>query len=155
MPQLSDSMSPEQATHSTTVNLERKEDKQTLLGMIQGKVLVNHLDLGVTLSPWGHFRPAGRWNKYLAKFVNSLCKHLNKRLAREASAHTHPGNAVANGHSSQDRQQLSTAAQRCLARLILRMADKAQYSKVWVHWADVKTVGKGAIGLMLRQLARV
>lgn len=39
------------------------------------------------------------------------------------------GNGRANGHSPQGRQQLSTDAQRCLARVILRMADKAQYSK--------------------------
>ncbi|KAL3134782.1 hypothetical protein ABBQ32_007768 [Trebouxia sp. C0010 RCD-2024] len=78
-----------------------------------------------------YFHPSnnGRWNKYLAKFVNSLCKHLNKRLAKEASAHTHPGNAVANGHRTGGRQPLSMGAQRCLARLILRMANKAQYSK--------------------------
>lgn len=65
----------------------------------------------------------------MAKFVNSLCKHLNKRLAKEAASHTHISNGTANGHSSKGRQQLSTDAQRCLARVILRMADKAQYSK--------------------------
>ena len=79
-----------------------------------------------------------RWNKYLAKFVNSLCKHLNKRLAKEASAEAHTTNGVANGMANgtthhdgvQGRASLSTDTQRCLARVILRMADKAQYSKV-------------------------
>ena len=71
-----------------------------------------------------------RWNKYLAKFVNSLCKHLNKRLAKEAASQTHGSSGTANGHASQGRQHLSTDSQRCLARVILRMADKAQYSKV-------------------------
>ena len=71
-----------------------------------------------------------RWNKYLAKFVNSLCKHMNKRLAKEAASQTHVTDGVANGHAPQGRQHLSTDTQRSLARVILRMADKAQYSKV-------------------------
>lgn len=83
---------------------------------------------------WTHSSCLLRWNKYLAKFVNSLCKHLNKRLAKEASSHTHMANGRANGHSPQGRQQLSTDAQRSLARVILRMADKAQYSKAGLAW---------------------
>lgn len=89
-----------------------------------------------------------RWNKYLAKFVNSLCKHLNKRLAKEATAypHPHPGSGTPNGdRGQQSRQQLSTATQRCLARVILRMADKAQYSKVGSHWGS----GLGGVGVLL------
>ena len=71
-----------------------------------------------------------RWNKYLAKFVNSLCKHLNKRLAKEAASPGQMSNGSVNGISSSGRQQLSTETQRRLAQVILRMADKAQYSKV-------------------------
>ena len=98
------------------------------------------------------------WNKYLAKFVNSLCKHLNKRSAKEAAQQTHgAGGTTANGTtangtssngtnpiqasgftpsqasgsaSKRGRQQLSTQTQRRLAEVIVRMADKAQYSKV-------------------------
>ena len=71
----------------------------------------------------------------MAKFVNSLCKHTNKRLAKEAASQGHmsndAGEGTANGAVSHiGRQQLSTDTQRRLAQVILRMADKAQYSKV-------------------------
>ena len=76
-----------------------------------------------------------RWNKYLAKFVNSLCKHLNKRLAKEAAPpqrHVSNGSGAdsGNGAVSSGRQHVSTETQRRVAQIILRMADKAQYSKV-------------------------
>lgn len=76
-----------------------------------------------------------RWNKYLAKFVNSLCKHLNKRLAKEAAPpqrHVNNGTGAdsGNGAASSGRQHVSTETQRRVAQTILRMADKAQYSKV-------------------------
>lgn len=93
---------------------------------------------------------AFRWNKYLAKFVNSLCKHLNKRLATEAASQSHmsngtrggavnstgggavngTGGGAVNGIAHSGRQHASTQTQRRVAQVILRMADKAQYSKV-------------------------
>ena len=80
-----------------------------------------------------------RWNKYLGKFVTSLCKHLNKRLAKEANAASQraeegSGQSKAqregSGAAQHGRQELTTDMQRRLAKVILRMADKAQYSKV-------------------------
>ena len=78
-----------------------------------------------------------RWNKYLGKFLTSLCKHLNKRLAKEANAETQSeeqqqssGEHAGNCMQHQGRQELSTDLQRRLAKVVLRMADKAQYSKV-------------------------
>ena len=79
----------------------------------------------------------------MAKFVNSLCKHTNKRLAKEAASQGHmsndAGEGTANGAVSHiGRQQLSTGTQRRLAQVILRMADKAQYSKVgWLEWLQM------------------
>ena len=82
---------------------------------------------------------ACRWNKYLGKFLTSLCKHLNKRLAKEANTQDEGDEgedtkmqAAPNGHAAAQpgRRQLSTDLQRRLATVILRMADKAQYSKV-------------------------
>ena len=64
----------------------------------------------------------------------SLLKHLNKRLAWEVSPEEEAG--MGRGGSSgqaagpQRRQPLSKETQRKLAQIILRMADKAQYSKV-------------------------
>ncbi|KAL0043408.1 hypothetical protein WJX79_003790 [Trebouxia sp. C0005] len=83
-----------------------------------------------------YFHPSnnGGWNKYLAKFVNSLCKHLNKRLAKEAAppqGHISNGTGAVSGNGavSCGRQHVSTETQRRVAQIILRMADKAQYSK--------------------------
>ena len=78
-----------------------------------------------------------RWNKYLGKFLTSLCKHVNKRLAKEANVQTRSddqqpssGEHAGDSMQHQGRQVLSTDLQRRLAKVILRMADKAQYSKV-------------------------
>ena len=67
--------------------------------------------------------------------MNSLCKHLNKRLAKEAApSQGHMSNGTGansgNGEVSSGRQHVSTETQRRVAQIILRMADKAQYSKV-------------------------
>lgn len=69
--------------------------------------------------------------------MTSLCKHLNKRLAMEANAgksdsasQSHDAQGMTSGAAQHSRAQLSTAMQRRLAQVILRMADKAQYSKV-------------------------
>ncbi len=40
------------------------------------------------------------------------------------------GADISNGAVSSDRQHVSTETQRKVAQIILRMADKAQYSKV-------------------------
>ena len=67
--------------------------------------------------------------------MNSLCKHLNKRLAKEAAppqGHMSNGTGAISGNGvvSSGRQHVSTETQRRVAQIILRMADKAQYSKV-------------------------
>lgn len=67
--------------------------------------------------------------------MNSLCKHLNKRLAKEAASpqgHMSNGTGAGSGTGavSSSRQHVSTEIQHRVAQVILRMADKAQYSKV-------------------------
>ena len=65
-----------------------------------------------------------RWTKFLQKFLSGLCKHLMKRLQFENSKRDDGSN------DRPLRASMGPELQRRLAKVILRMADKAQFSKV-------------------------
>eukprot|EP00891_Asterochloris_glomerata_P001540 jgi/Astpho2/1540/fgenesh1_pg.00026_%23_29_t len=89
----------------------------------QDAVLLQLGQLVDLLEQYFHPSNEGRWTKFLQKFLSGLCKHLMKRLQFE--------NSKRDGSSNDRplRAPLGREMQRRLAKVILRMADKAQFSK--------------------------
>lgn len=81
-----------------------------------------------------------RWTSSLASFLEHLNRHFSKRVVSEQSPGSYEESSddedldvdapppVANGHSS--RSKLSKATQQRVAKLIAKLASRAQYAKV-------------------------
>lgn len=67
-----------------------------------------------------------RWDKSLASLLNTLTKHLGKRLAFERS----PRDAEDRQQQASERVPLDEASLRRIVQLLVRVAGRAQYSKV-------------------------
>ena len=81
---------------------------------------------------------ACRWDKPLAALLNSLTKHLGKRLAAERSPRDAQDVADDDGEDGDDGaaggRALDEAALRRVAGVLVRLAGRAQYSKVGGIW---------------------